>query len=430
MMKTPQAKNVGRNETKAEDAYSQSSVPDELRRGWLPTASIYAGMSMGGLVIGGTLASQMTFSGAMLSVLGGLTILAFLVFYPLGRIGMIEGMNSYVIGEAAFGRRGSNIACALIITAIPATTWYGVNVSVAVEALCLIFGIEGVLIKSVLCFLLGLVYIIPSLIGSKAMAKLNYMAIPLVVIISLYGVRLALTGAGSLEALMAYEPPVPISLFAGCNLVAGASISGYAFAPDYTRWQRKRSSEMLATIGIGIYPGAIALTGAGIVMGIAAANLGLINVWEPAKVIMTLGMPTFCLILVILFQWSNCAMAGYSCALAWEKLFGGKRRWWVIMTAVVGCALSVSGVIHHVTMITNLLSQFIAPVAGVILAEYYVVSGRKLDRKDGFYLPGILAWAAGCAAAYAEVFIPAVNGVIVSFVFYVIWHRVCRGGHS
>lgn len=69
------------------------------------------------------------------------------------------------------------------------------------------------------------------------------------------------------------------------------------------------------------------------------------------------------------------------------------------------------------------LAAFVSPAAGVIISEYFFVSKGKLNRKEGFYWPGIIAWAVGgIGALFLPFFIPALNGMIIAIIVYYLFH--------
>lgn len=413
-----------------EEEYSRKPVPTHMRAGWTRTAAIYAGnvASTTWCMIGGGLIVGLSFWDSMLALVLGLLVLSAFVFIPLGKIGMAHGVNTYVIGEAAFGAKGSNIATAIIVSAIPCIAWYGVQVNVASSAIAAMLGI-GTAGTAVLSIVIGLVFIIPSIYGTKFMAFLNYAAIPAIVFIVIYGTYAALSFVNGTADITSYHPGSDYGLLWGINLQIGAVIVGCSFVSDYTRWQENSNLGLLAAAGLGLLPFPIILTVTGIIMAVSAASVGVTNTWNPAEVMVAIGMPVISIVFVVLLQWTTCISASYSGSLALEKLFGGKRWVWTIVVAVVGCFLAVTGIINYFLDFVNILAQFVAPVAGVITAEYYLVSKRELIRKEGFYWPGIISWAVGCAAAYTGVLIPAVSGIIVAGAVYTAWHYLFKRTH-
>lgn len=96
--------------------------------------------SLSAFAAGGSLVTSLTLTQSIIATLLTTLILIFVFYVPIGLIGAREGLNTYLIGESAFGSIGSNIATAFIITIIPCVGWYGVQVSIAADALTEVFG--------------------------------------------------------------------------------------------------------------------------------------------------------------------------------------------------------------------------------------------------------------------------------------------------
>jgi cytosine permease len=89
------------------------------------------------------------------------------------------------------------------------------------------------------------------------------------------------------------------------------------------------------------------------------------------------------------------------------------------------------GIINRFTGFLSIITSFIPPLAGVIIAAYWIVGkGRKENFKPGagVNIAGIIAFAAGVATALITTkfpfFVAPINGIVVSIVFYVILIKV------
>src|SRR5690625_2175186 len=125
-----------------EDTFATTPIPLDKRKTWLAIAAIYFGntAALSSFASGGALVSGLNFWNTAIASLIATLILLFVFFIPMGYIGAREGVNTYIIGESAFGKIGSNIATAFVVTIIPCVGWYGVQVSIAADALNLAFG--------------------------------------------------------------------------------------------------------------------------------------------------------------------------------------------------------------------------------------------------------------------------------------------------
>src|SRR5699024_4277163 len=139
------------------------------------------------------------------SIIFGTIALVFIFYVPLGLIGAKEGLNTYIIAESAFGEKGSSIAAALVITIIPCVGWYGVQVSIAADALSLGLGLSDEVWAPIFMILLGVIFALPAMYGITSMAWLDYLSIPIILFITGFGVVKAL-GISGLEGIFSYQP--------------------------------------------------------------------------------------------------------------------------------------------------------------------------------------------------------------------------------
>ena len=407
-----------------EDEFASKPIPKGLRKHWFGVAAIYFGMvvAMSSFVSGGSLITGLTLGQSIIAILFATLVLIFLFFVPIGYIGVREGLNTYLIGESAFGTKGTNIATGLVITIIPCMGWYGVQVSIAADALTIGFGGNESL-TPLFMILLGILFAVPAMYGITSMAWLDYISIPIILFITFFGVYSALN-LSSLDGLFSYTPETSQSIFWGANLLIGSMVVGASFVADYTRWSHNKLSSVTNSGIAGIFPPLFVLTIIGSVMALSATNLGVDEPWNIAQVLHALGMPIVALLLIVVLQWTTNITSAYSGGLALHKLFGWSRFWWTLVIAIVGTLLSLGGIIDHFLGFLGFLAILVSPAAGVIISEYYFVSNRELKQKSGFYWPGIVSWLIGGLAAYViPFFIDAINGLIVAALVYYLIHK-------
>ncbi|MDL2273795.1 hypothetical protein LJC34_04535 [Oscillospiraceae bacterium OttesenSCG-928-G22] len=427
MKKTGTVQEAGTGISK-EELYNSTPVPEKIRTGWVPTAVIYSGnmASISCCMGGGGLIAGLAFGPAVGAMLIGLAILVFVVFIPLGKIGAEQGLSSYYIGESAFGTVGSNFVSVLIATAIPCIGWYGVNVAVASDAVASVFKL-GPTAATITMIVMGLIFALPSMFGTNSMAWLNYLCIPVMFFIIIFGVIRSLSVLGGIAPALAAVPTEPKSFLWGVNLMVGLIIVGCSFVADYTRWQKNSLGGVAASGVVGLFPFVIILAIPGMIMSISAGTLGVTDTWNLVSVMSAIGMPSFALLLIILLQWTTCIASTYSTGIALSKLFKGNRRFWTMLSALLGIILSVTGIINYFLDMLGILASWVSPVVGILITEYFIISKRKLVVKKGVYLPGVIAWfIAGFVAWLVPFFIPAINAMIVGGLLYFILDRFMR----
>lgn len=411
-----------------EDYYANRPVPQSQRKKWIQVGAIYFGLtaSLSAFTTAGSYITGLSLGQAIISNILSFFILTLVFFLPMGIIGAREGLNTYNIGESAFGTLGSKLTTALIVTIIPSVGWYGIQVSIAADALALGLNTSDHLMPW-LMISLGVLFAIPAMYGVTSMAWLDYLSIPIILFIVGFGFFKALTLVDGFGGLFSYEPDVSKSILWGINLSVGGMLIGTTFLPDYTRWIENKRSGVLKSGFVGLSPELI-LVSIGLVMALTASTLGVDQPWNVAQVLHALGLPIIALFLVIILQWTTNITAAYSSGLALQKVFGWSRFWWTLIAAIVGTALAIFGIIDHFIDFIILLSIFVSPVAGVIMSDYFVVNRMQLRKvKQQIYWPGVISWAVGSAFAYFfPYFIEAINGLLCGGVIYYILHLIKR----
>ena len=108
------------------------------------------------------------------------------------------------------------------------------------------------------------------------------------------------------------------------------------------------------------------------------------------------------------------------------------------MAGTIGTILAVVGILNYFTPIMSILSAMIPPVAGVMIASYWVIHKGKTDswqEVEGVNRLGVFSWLVGAVIACMPVVfslfpaLPALPnqpmiGIIISFVIYYVGYRV------
>ena len=163
--------------------------------------------------------------------------------------------------------------------------------------------------------------------------------------------------------------------------------------------------------------------------------------YDISLVLAAVGVPALGLVALVLATWTTNVTNAYSGGLAVSNLFGfGEDRFRVSCAAagVTGTVLAAAGLLSRFEFFLNILSALIPPIAGVMIASYWIIGkGRKenLVQKEGWYLPGILAFGAGAVVAYvtgniAVFFIGPVNGIAVSMLCFIIFEKIKNKGEK
>jgi len=403
-----------------EDQLAIRPVPENERVGWgAPLFNMLGtNIAISELMVGGTLIAGMTFSNLLFTSIIGNLILAIIVAIQ-GNIGAKEGLNTYTLAESIFGEKGGRYIISVIL-AISSFGWFGIQAGVAGLSVQKIFpGINLTLIT----IILGLLMMIFAVFGFKSMAKFNYVAVPALIVLIMWGLfkSLAINGVASIGN---YVPSETMSLSEGLNLVIGLIIVGAVISPDQLRFTRGLKDIII----IGLIGFAVISVFQQVAAGILAMNSPS---WDITQVLADLGFGTIAFLILLLASWSTNVGNAYSGGLALKNILPNmKRERLTLIAGVVGTIIAATGIIFRFQNFLSLLSTTIAPMVGVMWTDYYILNKQKLIYRKETNFVGIFAWIVGSIVSFAtgriNFFIPPINGVIVSAAIYLLASKLSK----
>ena len=120
----------------------------------------------------------------------------------------------------------------------------------------------------------------------------------------------------------------------------------------------------------------------------------------------------------------------YSGGLALTNVFGlksGDRSKVTLILAAVGVVLALIGIMEKLQPFLLVLTILLPPYMGVVLADYFVLKRRDVYHSPISW-PAVIAWGAGAlTATFIKLGIPFINGIIVSFVLFLVLFRTLPG---
>lgn len=406
-------------------------VPASARHGWWKTSFIWAGSSIcvPTIMVGAILIRGLSFLEMILSVFIGIAILLG-VFCLQGMEGTDTGLPTVVLARSAFGREGAGFIISFIL-AITLICWAGSDCQIAGESFIQILQLNGIFWnRAIVIIVLGLIMLTVSIFGEKIISKLNIIAVPALCLLCVYGIVSSLQNVSFAELISA--PPVePMHLIEGVALVVGMQAVGSTIAPDYHRFCKDRKGSSLAAI-VGILPYCLFLFIAGAIMGLASGEQDI------SILVAKLGMPIIGLIILVLATWTTMACDAYTGGLAITSLLhlsGTKRASATGIAGIAGILLAVIGFMSYFTNFLDLMARCIPPVAGVMIADYWILKKGKASawhETKGVNWFGIISLVAGVLVAMFVPFgLSTVNGVVASMLIYwAIMAAVKRSAHS
>ena len=408
-------------------------IKESERQSWLSLAMIWTGsmICIPCLMIGGVIGTGLSLGEVVLAVLVGYGIVC-IYMCLVGMESCDTGMPTVSMASSVLGKKGAQFIISLML-AIACVGWFGIQSAVCGESFSvMIAGITGFEIPSWISSIFwGIVMLLTAVYGYNGLKILNFIAVPALVIVLVYSMILAFS-SGGLETVMSFVPASRMSFISAVSMVVASFALGGVISGDYSRYARSRKDVVKSTV-LGVFP-------SGMVMMLIGAILSIVTgQYDISLVLAAVGVPALGLVALVLATWTTNVTNAYSGGLAVSNLFNGGEDKFRISCAVaglIGTVLAAVGLLSKFEFFLNILSALIPPIAGVMIASYWIVGkGRKenLVQKEGWYLPGIIAFAVGALVAYitgniAVFFIGPVNGIVVSMVVYIILVNVMDKG--
>jgi len=406
------------------EQHALDQIPMNQRQNWLSIALIWAGamISVTSLMVGGALVSGLSLGMAIgAGVVGYLIIMAFMVFQ--GMQGADLGRPTVINAESSFGKQGAGFVISFVL-GVSVMGWFAVQTSVAGAAFSgFITEMGGSFPLWLSSLLWGTVMLVTAIVGIKALAYLNYIAVPALIILAVVGTTMAIKQFG-VEGLSSVQPATPFPFFNGVAIAVGGFAVGGVIAADYSRYAKDRKGSVLSSM-VGVLPLGIILIAAGAVMAVVAGS------YDITAVISSLGFPVLGFIILILATWTTNAVNAYSGGLAITSMFkldSSKRAYATAVAGGIGTILAVLGFITHFISFLTVLTAGITPIAGVMIADYWIRNKGKAENwapSEGINWVGVIAWLLG---TFTGLFLKwgssAINAIVVSGVCFLIFTTI------
>ncbi|GAB3488209.1 purine-cytosine permease family protein [Flexivirga lutea] len=406
-----------------------SRVGTDDRRHWFGIAVQRFGQvsALSQFLLGATIGYGMTFGNAVLAFLFGSVILEVLMCV-VGVIGQREGLNTALLARwTGFGEIGASLVGLAI--GISLIGWFGIQSQISAESLkALIGGGMPTWGWSVLC---GLVVTAIVAVGFGGMQWLANVTVPLFLVLVGWSVISELT-KHSFHSLLTSPAPGPhMSVSTGTGIVAGGLIVGAIITADMTRYNRSTADVVKQTV-LGVTLGEFGIGLAGVLLAHAAGSGNIV-----AIITSSVGVVGLIIVLTGTLKINDWNL--YSSALGLVNFVSTTfrqnlpRAATTVALGVVGTVLAAAGILGHFTEFLTTLGVVFPPIAGIMIAEYFVVKVWRKDldatRETG-ELPAnaprvvpttLVIWAiASLIGKYVTWGIPSITSLVVAIVLYVV----------
>lgn len=379
------------------DNHVVSEVPQNERQGWLSVMFVWMGcmICVPSILIGQSLVTGMNFMMALVAgIIGYIVVLVVAILQGMQSADL--GRPTVVVARPSYGEVGSKYIFSFVI-AIALIGWFGIQTSIAGSSLQGMLSVFNITISiNAAMILSGILMLTCAIFGFKMMEKLNFVSVPLLVIVLFWAMINALNTT-DLSLITNYTPPQELSFISGMSVVVGGFIVGAVIAGDFTRFNKDRK-DTIKSAAVGIVPAGLFLVVVGAFLTISAnnpeANL-------EAVLVSQIPVPFIAFLTLFLATWTTNVSNAYSAGIALVNGFNlqDKRRSLVTaISGVIGTLLAVFGILNSIVLFLLILTNLVTPIAGVMIADYWIINKGKaqgyMDRKP-HALFGVVAWLIG-----------------------------------
>jgi cytosine permease len=400
-------------------------VTKDERQHWTGIAFIWIGtmICIPMLMVGAMIVSGLTLGSTIAVAAIGFAICC-IIMCLTGMVGTDLGYPVVMCASKSFGDSGARIIVSLVV-AIAQFGWFGVQTATCGLAFCelmaMAFNIAVPFWLSALIW--GIVMLTTAVFGFRFMKILNYIAVPTLLLLCIYGVVNAINTFG-MSTLTGYQPPQMMPVLSAISIMIGLFAVGTVISSDYTRYSKSRADTIKSCV-LGVLPAAIAMITAGAIMSLVAGE------YDITKVFASTGHPMISMLVLILATWTTNTGNAYTAGLAVMRLFSIKDSRRPVVTAIcgfLGTILAMIGVMTYFSEFLNLLAAAIPPIAGVLIADYWLVGRGKKEKWyiiSGFNWCGVASWIGGTLIAlFASFFSQALDSILTAIVLYLLLNMV------
>lgn len=424
-------------------------VASTQREDWWSITMVWAGamICVSCLMVGGVLGSSLTLGQSAWAITIGYTIIAAYMSL-IGIQGCDLGLPTAVMAGASLGEQGAKYIISLLL-AIACIGWFGVQSAVCGLSFSVMFAdIFGVNIPVWLSIVFwGLVMLFTAAYGFKGLKVLNIVAVPLLMLVCLYGLVLAISSNNGLSILATYKPETNMGLVFGINFTIATFALGGVIAGDYCRFAKSREDVIKSSI-LGVIPAGFAIMMIGAVLTIVTGQYDISVVFVSFG---SVALGLLGILALISGTWTTNVTNAYTGGIALSVFLGfaeTKRRTATIVAGLFGIVVALFGALAATGFYTlfqnflSLLSALIPPLAGTMIADYWIMGKGKVENfkiREGFHTPGLVSFflgvlvacmTGGIFASYlpglveklpildTAFFVGPINGIIVSLITY------------
>ncbi|MEO1041623.1 MAG: cytosine permease [Pseudomonadota bacterium] len=395
-----------------EDEFAVVAIGSEQRVAWPRIAAVSAmvAFSLPTFITGLEISEGLSPTSALGALLLG-SVIIFVVGAAMGVIGALTHMSSYLLVRIAFGDRGAGVVN--LAFAISLLGWFGVNINLFAEAASgLAMSVFGGSLPSLVWIALASAGMtITTLIGFSAINRLSVLLVPVLAIVT--GLLIFQSAEiFSIAEFFAQDSGETLSFGDGVSAVVGAIIIGAIILPDITRFARHWSGAVYTAFFSYIVVQLI-------VMGAAAYAGAATNQHDVIDLMVDIGLGVGAFVIVIAGSWVLNSLNLYSALLGIKATFPNlPTQALTLFLGGVGVIAGALNLLENFITFLFYLSVIFIPVAGVLLADFFVIrrDSYKIDtltENRAFNPKAFLSWVIGAVIAIlmSNSILPSITGM-------------------
>lgn len=411
------------------DDFALSRVTPDAQKHWFGIAVQRFGQvsALSQFLLGATLGYAMTFSEAFLALLLGSIILE-VIMCIVGIIGQKEGLNTALLARwTGFGEIGASLVGLAI--GISLIGWFGIQSAISAESLDSL--LPGVMPTWAWSLLFGLAVTAIVAVGFTGMQWLANITVPLFLVLVGWSIISELSNHSIGDLLTSPAPGPTMTVWQGTAIVAGGLIVGAIITADMTRFNRSKADVVKQTV-VGVTLGEFVIGLSGVLLAHAAQSGNIV-----AIVTSSVGLVGLIIVITGTLKINDWNL--YSSTLGLVNFIStafGKnlhRVTTTIVLGVVGSILAAAGILSQFTEFLIILGVAFPPIAGIMVAEYFLVrrwrGELESSRAEG-RLPAtaprivpvtLVIWLVSALVGYFFTWgIPAISSLVLSIVLYTV----------
>lgn len=407
--------------------YPLDHVPQSARVGLLSLGAVLLGCTFFSptMVAGGQVAAAFGLNRFMWIMLLGNLILGLYVAI-MAVIGTKTGLTSVLLARYTLGLGGAKWAGFLL--GGTQLGWYAVSAAYVAEIFVRAFNMPSSYLFWAIFW--SLVMGFTAVYGFKGMATVSYLAIPLILILTIWTPVLGIRQVGSWSALGDIAPSGDaMSITTALTIIVGTFAS---MGTQVTNWSRFAKSTAISFIA------ALAAFFLGNGLMIFAGGIGAIAFQQSdiVEVFLQMGIIFWALIILTINIWTTNDAAAYAFGMAGSEFFNKEdKRPYIIGGVLFATVLAATGAYNFFIPFLVALGIFIPPLGGTIIGDYLFIWKTKMPNlKDvefkSIRVANIAAYIIGTVTAYLTnkyaMGIPPLQGIIVSALMVPVMNTLIK----